>query len=46
MLVINPIGTDPNYWAPPPPTPPVKKVSTISWYYVDTAPLASSPKPT
>ena len=46
MLVINPPATDPNYWAPPPPKPVIKKVSTISWYEIEDAPLASSPKPT
>lgn len=46
MLVIGPYATDPNYYAPPPATTPVKKVSTISWYYVDTGPLVTPAKPT
>jgi hypothetical protein len=45
MLVMDPVATDPNYWAPPPPKPPIKKVSTISWYQYEDTPLASPPKP-
>jgi hypothetical protein len=47
MLVINPIATDPNYYAPPPPKPIYKKVSTMSWYQYDPdVPLATPARPT